>query len=154
MIDGDLRKIFRDRLRRGIHWQSIETGGTGRGIPDSNYCTEGVEGWVEFKATEGWAVGLTPEQVGWHLERWMRGGWTHVATRRRHDGGPRRGDPVDELWIAEGCWVRELATDGLRADVPMTVLRGGPGAWDWDTVRRILVKRPGVLLQSSGDPRG
>lgn len=140
-IDGGLRGLFRERLRRGVHWQSVETGGTGRGIPDSNFCIlGGLEGWIEFKQTSGWAVTLSPEQAGWHLLRWRHGGTTLIGTRRRHDGGPRKGDPVDELWLHEGRWARELRRDGLRSSdaVALGVWSGGPGRWDWEGVREAL----------------
>lgn len=141
MIDGGLRSIFRDRLRRGIHWQSIETGLTGRGIPDSNFCGPDVgEGWVEFKLTDAWSVGLDPEQVGWLKKRILCGGRTFVAVRRRHGGGPRKGDPVDELWLCSGRWAGELRREGLRhPDVRwLGVWSGGPAAWNWDEVRSCL----------------
>lgn len=133
-VDGGLRKLFRQHLKAGFHWQSIETGGTGRGIPDSNYCADGIEGWVEFKQTEGWAVTLSPEQVAWHLQRNKRGGRTHIAIRRKHDGGPFKGLAVDELWIGQGCDVREMKTDGLKAKLLWRVYRGGPSNWDWNSV--------------------
>jgi hypothetical protein len=158
--DGNLRSIFRERLRVGFDWTSIETGSTILGVPDSNYCvrverlvqaqyiseenprdivlgSHGVEGWVEFKQTSGWACTLRPEQVGWHLRRHAHGGRTFVATRRWHDGHSRS-DAVDELWLHDGCWVRELKTDGLRGAQPLGHWHGGPGQWDWDMVRRIL----------------
>lgn len=138
--------MFHTRLKRGFHWQAVETGGTGLGIPDSNYCTlvgpgegVGVEGWVEFKQTDAWAVGLRIEQISWHKSRWRYGGLTHIATRRHHSGGPRKGQAVDELWIHQGRWVSELNRDGLKSDVPVAgVWSGGPANWDWDAVKSIL----------------
>lgn len=139
-IDGNLRPIFRDKLRDGFHWQSIETGGTGRGIPDSNFCCDGVEGWVEFKSTEAWSVDLSPEQCGWHLSRQRHGGRTFVAVRRRHEGGPRKGEGVDELWLYSGKWVRELLTNGLKCTVrPVGVWSGGPARWRWEEIRLGLI---------------
>lgn len=141
VIDGGLRGVFRDRLRVGIHWQSIETGGTGRGIPDSNFCGEDVgEGWIEFKQTSAWSVGLAPEQVGWLKKRILCGGRTFVAVRRSHEGGPRRGSGVDELWLCSGVWAGHLRTDGLRCPEVqwLGVWSGGPSSWNWEEVRRCL----------------
>lgn len=137
-IDGGLRSLFHDRLKEGFHWQAIETGGTGRGIPDSNYRSEYAEGWTEFKQTETQTCSLRPEQVSWIHRRIRLGGLVYVITRRNHNGGPRKGPPVDELWIHFGVWVRELKMDGLLAAEPMYVGHGGPSNWDWDEVRRIL----------------
>lgn len=148
-IDGGLRPLFHQRLREGFHWQAIETGGTGLGIPDSNFCGTdtrtgvSVDGWVEFKQTSGWAVGLSPEQVGWHRVRCARGGRTFVAVRRWHDGGPRKGPPVDELWLYEGRWAGRLAREGLGQDVPLLGWwPSGPSAWRWDSVRELLLGSP------------
>lgn len=148
-IDGGLRPIFRDKLRVGFDWTSVETGGTGRGVPDSNYCARiatdfvqgpgftGVEGWVEYKQTTGWACTLRPEQIGWILRRTMHGGRVFVATRRRH-GGHSRSGPVDELFIHQGEHVRELRDGGLLGTPWLYRQDGGPSVWDWEAVRRIL----------------
>lgn len=138
-IDGGLRPIFRNKLTVGWHWQSIETGGTGLGVPDSNYCTDGAEGWVEFKQTDGWTVDLRPEQVSWILTRSERGGTVFVAVRRKNQGGPRRGAPVDELWLWPGSLARQLRAEGLRIKEPCLYLgEGGPAKWDWKTIGKIL----------------
>lgn len=154
MPDGNLRPIFREKLRVGFHWQSIETGGTGRGVPDSNYCCAGVEGWVEFKRTSGWDVPLRPEQVGWLVRRHMAGGRVFVAVRRQHRGGPRLGDPVDELWLLRGGSARELVSGGLRSGVGVVgVWSGGPARWGWEAVREALVRTPGLSGEAPGLPR-
>lgn len=148
-IDGGLRPIFRDRLRVGFDWTSVETGGTGRGVPDSNCCAQipndfvggpeyvGVEFWVEYKQTTGWACTLRPEQIGWILRRTMHGGRVFVATRRRTPGGPRS-PAADELFIHQGAVVRELRDTGLLGVPWLFRQDGGPSAWNWDDVRRTL----------------
>lgn len=130
--------MFHTNLKAGFHWQAIETGGTGKGIPDSNFCCGGLDRWVEFKLTDAWAVGLTPEQVGWHSERAARGGVSFIAVRRYHEGGPRKGAGVDELWMYPGKSARVVRADGLRVQ-PIVCMEGGPAKWDWDRVRRILL---------------
>lgn len=126
MIDGKLRQIFREELPQ-FHWQSIESGMTGAGIPDSNFCCRGVEGWVEFKRTEGWAVNLSPFQVGWHLRRGRAGGRTFVAVRRKKT----------QLWLVRGSLARTLAEKGLR-DFPAPSWDGGRAGWPWPEVARLL----------------
>ncbi len=144
-IDGGLRGLFRHNLRRGWHWQSIETGGTGRGVPDSNFCRTpsgsavAVERWVEFKQTTAWAVTLSPEQASWHTVRQKRGGISFVAVRRQHDGGPRKGVAQDQLWLCAGIAARELKRDGLRCGVGILgCWDGGPSQWDWEQIGEIL----------------
>lgn len=139
--DGNLRPIFREKLREGFHWQSIETGVVGVGTPDSNFCCAGVEGWIEFKQTKKWGVTLRPDQIGWLVRRSMVGGHVFVAVRRWQDTGSD-GLAVDELWLYSGEWARELRTHGLNAPIPRLGLWvGGPRNWDWDQVRWILLQR-------------
>lgn len=143
-IDGGLRALFHTRLKNNSHFQSIETGGTGLGIPDTNYCISGVEGWIEYKATSAWSVGVRPEQNSWHRTRTARGGRTFFAVRRQHDGGPRKGDAVDELWLCHGRWSWALMAGGLQhPEIKwLGVWSGGPARWDWDAVRQILTAAP------------
>lgn len=138
-IDGGLRGEFRRKLRDGWHWQSIENL-VGLGVPDSNYCTAGIEGWVEFKKTDGWACTLRPEQVGWIKTRIIRGGRVYIATRRKHEGGPRKGGPVDELWIHDGVHAADIKRDGLRSVNPVYHGQGGSANWDWDEIAMVLTK--------------
>lgn len=135
-VDDGLRALFRRHLPL-VHWQSIESGSTGRGVPDSNYCYQGCEGWIECKATKAYGVTLRPEQIGWIARRVRAGGRVHVAVRRRHGGGPRLGPPVDELWIFHGRYVKTAKLYGLRSPAMLGVCRvwhGGPARWDWDGV--------------------
>lgn len=114
------------------------------GVPDLNFCIDGVEGWVEMKQTDGWAVTLEPEQVSWLFRRHRNGGRVFVAVRRWHDGGPRRGPACDELWLLRGQYAPDLKTLGLKWAMTSPALLGrwchGPARWDWDAVRSILVK--------------
>lgn len=137
--DAGLRKLFHGRLP-DLHWQAIELGVVGRGVPDSNYCGDGIEGWVEFKATGTFAVGLRPEQVGWILRRCRSGGRVFVITRRQHDGGPLLGGETDELWVHEGWDAADLKAHGLQVAPPVLRQEGGPSRWDWGLVRGVLVE--------------
>lgn len=129
--DGDLRAIFRRRLP-DFDWQSVETGSTGRGIPDSNYCRDGSEGWIEFKAAKAWAVGLRPEQCGWILRRTRHGGRVWIAVRRKDD----------ELWMIPGCYAAKIKEHGLRpvfeGRIPGVWYSGGPAGWGWAAIARLL----------------
>ena len=131
MIDGGLRKMFHIKLKH-FHWQAIESGLMGSGIPDSNYCGDGAHGWIEFKLTRGWTVGLRPEQIGWLLRRTRAGGITFIAIRQQI-----RTDDV--LWLFPGRMARELKESGLKAfpDHPGR-WHGGPGRWDWLKINYLL----------------
>lgn len=138
MADGDLRTLFRQYIA-DFHWQSVETGMTGGGVPDSNYCFLGVEGWVEFKQTAHWAVNMRPAQVGWVERRVRCGGRVFIAVRRRPKSvrsGPR--PTGDELWVVPGRMVRILADSGLSGLIA-PVWRGGPSQWHWPAVRALLL---------------
>lgn len=128
--DGGLRQLFQSRLK-DFHFQSVESGLTGRGIPDTNYCFCGIEGWIEFKKTNGWTVGLRAEQIGWQLQRSRAGGRVFTAVRRKEH----------ELWLlsptaAPGNTLKGLA--GPSAGL-LGVWIGGPRAWDWGALKNVLV---------------
>lgn len=136
MIDGGLRKLFRKNLPE-FHWQSIETGGVGLGVPDSNFCRRGREGWIEFKQTSGWAVTLEPEQAAWLDRRARAGGRVWIAVRR-WGKGPRRGT-YDELWLIEGKHALAARREGLRGTPGIVAVHaGGPAGWDWRRIAACL----------------
>jgi hypothetical protein len=79
MIDGGLRKNFQKHLPQ-VHWQPVETGLISMGVPDINYCYEGIEGWIEYKKSDlNDRIGFRPEQIGWIKDRLRHGGRVHVA---------------------------------------------------------------------------
>jgi hypothetical protein len=133
MVDGGLRGLFRAKLPG--HWQSIESGLTGTGTPDANYCIDGIEGWVEFKATKGWKVTMRPGQIGWIFKRTLHGGRVWIAIRRKED----------ELWLVPGALVRVLAREGLRDFAGAYVWKGGPRLWDWPAILDTLRMPPQTL---------
>lgn len=129
--DGGLRLIFRQKLP-AAHWTPIETGATAAGVPDVNFCfSGGIEGWIEFKKTTGWSVGLRPAQVGWLLRRTRLGGRAFVAVRQLRAG-------QDWLWLLQGSDSRSLKDGGLKRVTPLGVWSGGPAKWSWETVQRLL----------------
>lgn len=186
MTDGGLRKIWRERIiGADWHWQSIEVGAVGKGVPDINYCalvprsmsyvgkekeaemvimdtSYGQEGWIENKWTDGWVVGLEPEQVAWILRRCRSGGLVTVAVRRRCEAGLRRAR-ADEIYLFRGTHARVVRDAGLRpfslaidgsppgistvhgVDLNGALLHrfeGGPARWDWLKIRAALLRRP------------
>lgn len=132
MSDGGLRQIFRKHLPH-FDWQAIETGLTGRGIPDANYCHKGTEGWIEYKQTATNAVGIRPEQVGWIERRIRQGGRIFIAIRHIP-----KSQSVDDLYLFSGERVRELKDIGLKCSKPLLKASKGPKHWPWDIVGELL----------------
>jgi hypothetical protein len=137
--DDGLRALLRKHLPQ-MHWTTVETGMTQAGVPDSEFCYRGVQGWIECKATRGYAVRFAPFQLGWHLQRARQGGRSFIAVRRRTAEGVRRGAPRDELWLYAGGVAAHLAGGGLRTVQPLGVWHGGPqGGWVWGEVLALLL---------------
>lgn len=113
---------------------------TGGGIPDSNYCSHGQEGWLEYKQTNGWTVPLSPPQIGWISRRIRHGGRVHIAVRQKRLLGPRT-EPVDALWLIPGHGVTLAKQHGLKANVDgLKSWRGGPSKWNWREVAMMLTE--------------
>jgi hypothetical protein len=112
-----------------VDWQPVETGGTGRGIPDVNYCFEGREGWVENKIAQG-AKGLRfalrPEQIGWIERRARNKGRVFIAVRREVEKSL-----IDQLWLFGPEHARCTVLDD-KALPARGVWSGGPRNWNWD----------------------
>lgn len=160
--DGNLRLIFSKRLPM-FHWQSIETAGIASGVPDSNFCYRSKEGWIEFKTTSKWKPNIHPAQIAWISQRLRAGGHVFIAIRRKHEGGPRKGPPVDQLWMLNGEYITHLIEHGLNKTWEMlseeaaltaknTSLshqyflskniqfhENGPAKWDWEKIKLMLL---------------
>ena len=133
--DGGLRALFRRRLPH-FHWTSVETPMTESGVPDLNFCAEGIDGWIECKRARHWEVSLRPAQIGWLMRRARAGGCAFVAVRRAL--------PSDELWLLRGAFAADLKKDGLprepaRQHQLVGLWSGGPARWDWNQIARALV---------------
>jgi hypothetical protein len=144
--------LFRGHLPH-YHWNSIESGATGAGIPDSEYCAPGgAIGWIEYKKSSAWKLdyNLASTQIAWHNRRARAGGRSFIAVRRRHGGGPRKGDAVDELWLFPGTAGALIRQHGLRPEwkdyqalmqlekLLLGYWANGPAKWDWAVVARCL----------------
>lgn len=137
--DGNLRPLFSAHMPKEWHVQAIETGGIGAGVPDLNVCSPATgEFWVELKGTETRNVGLRPHQVAWIARRTRAGGRVWIAVRFHHNGGPRLGDPRDDLYLFPGSQVERLHRDGLSVELAALVTSGGPRRWRWDDVITLL----------------
>jgi hypothetical protein len=136
LIDGSLSTHFQSHIPEA-HWQRVETGTTGAGVADLNGCWRGCEVWIELKLTAEWAVNISPFQVSWAERRIRYGGRVFVAVRRNHLA-TKRTEPADELYLFNGLEARNLMDSGLRGAVALGMWPGGPAAWDWSAVRKII----------------
>jgi hypothetical protein len=135
-IDGGLRKLFRDNLMEA-QWTSIETGGTGLGVPDAEYCFyPNRQGWIEFKKTAAIAVKIDPEQVSWLERRVRMGGKCWLIVRKQAPAGLRRAR-VDAIYIYRGAQARAVLLNGLQTP-PIDVYEGGPAKWNWALIAERL----------------
>lgn len=150
MADGRLRLLFKAHLPK-VDWCPLETGPTGRGVPDVNGCISGIEFWIEFKLAEHWRVTIRPEQIGWAERRIRHGGRVFCAVRCRGARG-------DSLWFYSGMALRELKTMRVNDVDCLGQWYGGPALWDWNAVMDMLtgavISAPGPLRQAGTRPSG
>jgi len=144
VADGGLRAEVQRWLRKpDWMWTPIETGGTHSGVPDSYWThpASRTSGWVEHKATDGWAVEVRPHQAGW-IGRHVRAGVrVHIAVRARGVGSS--GGAGDSLWLIRGSAVSELQELGLERLPSWAVLgvwRGPPREWAWAEIAAELTR--------------
>src|SRR4051812_2332407 len=127
--DGDLRRIFRQRMPQ-FHWTVVETGFVAPGVPDTNACRDGVEFWIEFKRTATRRIAFREFQPAWIHTRIRHGGRVWIAVRQTHQGGARLGPPIDGLWLVYGDVVLDLAASGLLQGLESGRWTNGPAKWD------------------------
>ncbi len=80
--EASLWALLKEHLPEEAHFQRIETGGTGKGVPDVNYCHKGKEIWIELKSIEGLKSTLTPFQIAWIYNRYRSGGNAFILMRK------------------------------------------------------------------------
>jgi hypothetical protein len=135
MRDGGLRKLFQKNLPK-VHFQPIEIGGTGHGVPDCNFCYQGIEGWIEFKKDTKGRMDIRPEQIGWMIERLRHGGLVRIAVRLETIYS-------DVLIIFDGSVVEKLESKSIDANLPFAIdfWEGGPKLWNWSEVLDAILLR-------------
>lgn len=141
--DGGLRGVLRKGLlRQGFILTPIETGATSSGVGDIYWtCAKArASGWIECKATDGWAVTFRPHQLGFVQRALACGDRSVVAVRARGQGSG--GGLGDALWLLHGRCAGLVAAEGLRAVPPADLLYrqyGFERTWDWLTIARVLL---------------
>lgn len=135
MIDGGLYKLLKKNLPQ-VNWQRIEIGGTGHGVPDLNFCYQGIEGWLELKKDTKGRMDIRPEQIGWIIERLRHGGLVRIAVRLQTTYS-------DVLIIFDGSIVEKMETKSVERNLPLAIdfWEGGPKLWDWAEILQAIIVR-------------
>tara|TARA_R110000787_G_scaffold142510_1_gene256116 strand:+ start:1782 stop:2195 length:414 start_codon:yes stop_codon:yes gene_type:complete len=127
--------LLKSHLPTDCHHQRIETGSTGRGIPDVNLCWQEREVWVELKVVQGRRVAVSPEQCAWHYRRHRAGGVTFIMARDKADG-VRKGK-YDRIYL----WHGRSATDLLDRGLDVEPLYVWEASFDWDGIIEAVFSR-------------
>ena len=111
--EKNLWALLRDNIKE-VHWQRIETGMTGSGVPDVNGCVKGKEFWIELKEIHsGNSLTLRPMQVAWLSKRAMNGGQVFVLARKNNQMKLYHIDGIERA--------QELVKNGYKSDNLLTL---------------------------------
>jgi Holliday junction resolvase len=83
--ESQLWTLVKQHIPKDAHVQRIETGLTGKGVPDLNYCQNGKEIWIELKSIRGNKSQLSPFQIAWIHNRAKAGGNCYVLIRKNKE---------------------------------------------------------------------
>ena len=146
IADGGLRGVVQKHLHKSVGWlwTPVETGATRQGVPDTfwGHIPSGTSGWIEHKATSGWAVTVRPHQIAW-IDLHMRAG-VHCLIMVRASGAGSSRSHGDSLWVLPGDAIKLLAEKGLN-ELPGSMVLGrwcgDPYKWNWANVQGLLTGR-------------
>ncbi len=97
------------------------------GVPDVNWCIQGVEGWLELKHVPKWParptsrvdVGLRPSQRDWLKDRWRCGGNAYVLAQVGR-----------EYFLFRGADADAICEKPRRAELEALALKHYVASWD------------------------
>jgi|TARA_R100001163_G_C5057478_1_gene193991 Holliday junction resolvase len=121
--ENNLWQTFKRNLKEPL-WQRIETGGTGRGIPDVFGVLNGLCCWVELKVARGNKVNLSAEQVAWLIKFGQTGLPTFILV----------GTDKRTIYLFSGMEAREVLDNGLKHE-PLLKLKA---PYDWSKLQEEL----------------
>lgn len=149
-IDGGLRNIFKKYLPQ-VHWQGIELGGFGDGVPDTNGCYKGQDFWIEFKKEKSpGKIKWRPTQIGWIKDRVRHGGLVRIVIKYEHESVP-------QLTMFDGSalfeWEGNYNDFGSNMGRCLGIWIGGERDWNWNDILLTTITRlPGAeQLDVSGE---
>ena len=108
-----------------VHWQRIEVGSLGTGVPDVNACWQGKEVWIELKLGSLQSINLSPQQCAWHMRRANAGGVSWILS---YDHSKR------ELWLIPGIESINLRERTLSSS---DLIHHQSSPFDW----KVLIKK-------------
>ena len=123
MREYSLWQNIRRNLIKPI-WQRIETGGTGRGIPDVFGAFEGECCWIELKIAKGNRVDLRPEQIAWLIKFGQTGLKTFILV----------GTDKRKMYLFPGLKAILVKDQGLKADSLLEL----NAPYNWSKLQEVL----------------
>tara|TARA_R110002020_G_scaffold421617_1_gene630787 strand:+ start:2807 stop:3190 length:384 start_codon:yes stop_codon:yes gene_type:complete len=123
MREYSLWQNIRRNLTKPL-WQRIETGGTGRGIPDVFGAFEGECCWIELKIAKGNRVDLRPEQIAWLIKFGQTGLKTFILV----------GTDKRKMYLFPGLEAIIVKDHGLKADSLLEL----SAPYDWSKLQETL----------------
>ena len=121
--EASLWGLVKDHMPKEIHSQRIETGGTGKGVPDVNYCHEGKEVWIELKSIDGLKSELSPFQMAWLFNRSKVGGNCFVLIRKNNSK-----EKEIKLFHIKDMTIKELGKLNWKTEASYTLRT----PYDWE----------------------
>ena len=133
-------KLFRDKIKNPRdRWDRIENG-VGVGMPDTNYCINGCEGWMEIKSPIEPARVQTPlfgsnhnlsqDQKNWFKRQMLAGGRAYIMIS------------TDQRWILihgkHADTVNDLTVQGLLSIAAWVSLKPVRDVSGWAKLREAL----------------
>ena len=111
-----------------IHFQRIETGMTGAGVPDVNGCGKGKEFWIELKEIHsGNKLTLRPMQISWLAKRASPGGQVFVMARKNNE--------IKLFHIDSLTGIKDLVKGGYSSNSLLTLTI----PYDWEALATALL---------------
>ncbi|MBW2637434.1 MAG: hypothetical protein JRC86_07945 [Deltaproteobacteria bacterium] len=133
----------------GGHASNVESGLTSAGIPDVDYCVEGIVGHVEVKHYRKTkplhlnAPDMKPSQVKWFRDRIKAGEMPMILSALKVDLGGR---PTECFVLHEGKYFEDLAklkSTGEWLEFPNVSWWGEQP--DWGMIIRLLTRKELIL---------
>ncbi len=80
MSEENLQRALIKAFKRRGHFSEVESHETSAGIPDIDYCMNGIESHIELKFGNAIAPRIRPSQVKWFRDRVRAGGHPWLFT--------------------------------------------------------------------------